>query len=35
MKLAKCSRKNASHSPTMLVPMIITFISRPECEPVW
>ena len=34
-KLAKCSRKKESHSPhSVLVPVIITFTSRPECEPV-
>jgi hypothetical protein len=36
MKLAKCSRKKASQSAhSVLVPAIITFTSRPECEPVW
>ncbi len=34
-KLAKCSRKNESHNPhSVLVPVIITFTSRPEWEPV-
>src|SRR5256885_7330999 len=35
-KAAKCSRKNDSqsvHSASM--PVSITFISRPECEPPW
>ena len=35
MKLVKCSRKNDSHRPhSVLVPVIITFISRPEWVPV-
>ena len=34
-KLAKCSRKKASHNAhSVFVPVIITFTSRPECEPV-
>jgi len=35
MKLAKCSRKNDSHRlHSVLVPVIITLTSRPECAPV-
>jgi hypothetical protein len=34
-KLAKCSRKKASHNAhSVFVPVIMTFTSRPECEPV-
>ena len=36
MMLAKCSRKKESQSAhRVFVPVIITFTSRPECEPVW
>ena len=35
IKLAKCSRKKASHNPHKVwVPVIITFTSRPEWAPV-
>ena len=35
MMLAKCSRKKESHRlQSVWVPVIITFTSRPECEPV-
>ena len=35
-KPAKCSRKKESQSAhNVFVPAIITFTSRPECEPVW
>ena len=34
-KLVRCSRKNDSHRPhSVLVPVTITFISRPEWVPV-
>ena len=34
-KLAQWSRKNASHRlHSVVVPVIITFTSLPECEPV-
>src|SRR3954449_11761342 len=35
-KAARCSRKNDNHSVhNASMPVSITFISRPECEPPW